>query len=185
MCTILFGSFYFLIYYYNVVCSYYTSFYNVRTVSTSLVCDVVCGGISIRSSRPALYLALSILWFYAIRMSRRSTGAGGSSGTGVSVCPSPRSLRILDICGSFLALVAVPRINTNFYSSSCASYCSLASLVCISTLLEGGLLCLALIIFSMRSSYCIYLLSHRISIAVMVSALTSRYGVFFGCDAVS
>jgi hypothetical protein len=185
MCIVVFCSFYVLIYYYNVVCSYYTSFYNVRTVSTSLVCDVVCGGISIRSSRPALYLALSILWFCAIRMSRRSTGAGGSSGTGVSVCPSPRSLRILDICGSFLAFVAEPRINTNFYSSSCASYCSLASLVYISTLLEGGPLCLALIIFSMRSSYCIYLLSHRISMAVMVSALTSRYGFFFGCDEVS
>ena len=119
-----------------MVCSCYTSVYNVITVATNLVCDVVCGGISIRSSRPALYLALSILLFCAIRMSRRSTGAGGSSGTGVSFFPSPRSLRILDICGSFLAFAAEPRINTNFYSSSVANYYSLVSRVYNSTLVD-------------------------------------------------
>jgi hypothetical protein len=68
-------------------------------------------------------------------MSRRSTGVGIASDSGV-VLSSPRDLRVLDICGSFLALSAEPRIKTNFYSSFAASYCKLASLVYSSTLLE-------------------------------------------------
>jgi hypothetical protein len=142
--------------------------------ATIFVCDAVYGGISIYSMHLALYLAFSILWFWAASISRRSTGAGGSSGVAwsVFVVPSPRSLRILDMCGSFLDLAAEPRINTNFYSSSYASYWSLVSLACSSTLLECGPFCLALTSFIKRSSYSWYFLSHLSSIASMVSEFT-------------
>jgi hypothetical protein len=77
---------------------------------------------------------------------------GCASGV-VFVAPSPRSLRILDMCGSFLALAAEPRIKTNFYSSSVASYYSLVSLVYISTLVELVLFCLVLSSVLNRASY--------------------------------
>jgi hypothetical protein len=85
-------------------------------------------------------------------MSNRSTGAGGVSVVLV-VAPSPRSFLILDMWGSFLALAAEPRIKTNFYSSSVASYYNLASLVCISTLVECVLFYLALSNVTNLSSY--------------------------------
>ena len=72
----------------------------------------------------ALCFALSIFVFYVCRISRRSTGAGGSS-----VVSAPRAFLVLDMCGNFLAFAAEPRIKTNFYSSSYASCYSLASRV--------------------------------------------------------
>jgi hypothetical protein len=95
----------------------------------------------------ALCLALSIFAFNVCSISRRSTGAGGSSGV-----PTPRAFLAFDICGSFLALAAEPRIKTNFYSSSYANYYSLASLACSSTLLECVPFCLALSNFVNRAS---------------------------------
>ena len=83
------------------------------TDATNLVCLIVYGGSSICSMHFALCLALSILVFYACRMSRRSTGAGGSS-----VVSAPRAFLVLDMCGSFLAFAADPRINTKRYSNS-------------------------------------------------------------------
>jgi hypothetical protein len=56
---------------------------------------------------------------------------------------APRDLWFLDICGSFFALSAEPRIKTNFYSSFAASYYKLVSLVYSSTLVECVPLCLA------------------------------------------
>ena len=164
-----------LIYSYSVVCNFSISVCIVRTVATNLVCCVVYGGGSILSIQLALYLALSSLLFCAIRISRRSTGAGGSSGAGVSVFPSPRSLRILDMCGNFFALAAEPRIKTNFYSSSVASYYSLASRVYRSTLVECVPLCLAFSRVVNRASYSWNLFSHLSSIAVTVSELTIIY----------
>ena len=138
---------------YSVVCRSSTSVYNLSMAVTNFVWFAVYGGISIFSRQLALYLALSILLFYVIKISRRSTGAGGSSGIGVAFLPSPRSLRILDMCGSFFALAAEPKIKTNFYSSSCASCCSLVSLACNSTLVECVPFNLALNNFIKRSSY--------------------------------
>jgi hypothetical protein len=117
------------IYYYKVCCRLLTSVYSFSIVSTSLVWFAVYGGVSILSRQLALYLALSILLFCA------------------------NNLRIFDIWGSFLALAAEPRIKTNFYSSSVASYYNLASLVWISTLVECVLFCLALSNVMNRSSY--------------------------------
>jgi hypothetical protein len=138
---------------YSVVCRSSTSVYNLSIAATNFVCCAVYGGISSFSRQLALYLALSILLFYANKISRRSTGAGGSSGTGVAVLPSPRSLRILDMCGSFFALAAEPKIKTNFYSSSYASCCSLVSLAYNSTLVECVPFYLALNSFIKRCSY--------------------------------
>ena len=111
-------------------------------MATSLEWFVVYGGSSILSKQLALYLALSILLFCAYRISSRSTGVGVAVGVSVSVSvvSSPRSLRILDVWGSFFALAAEPKIKTNFYSSSVAIYYNLVSLVYMSTLLEGVLL---------------------------------------------
>ena len=64
----------------------------------------------------ALCFALSNFVFYVYRISRRSTGAGGSS-----VMSAPRAFLVLDMCGSFLAFAAEPSIKTNFYSSSYAN----------------------------------------------------------------
>jgi hypothetical protein len=127
----------------SVVYSVATSDYNYNIAATNLVWCAVCGGSSIRSRQLALYLALSILLFCAAKISSRSTGVGIASDSGL-VEPSPRNLRILDIWGSFFALAAEPRIKTNFYSSSVASYYSLVSRVYRSTLLECVPLCLAL-----------------------------------------
>ena len=138
---------------YSVVSRSSTSVYNLSMAVTNFVWFAVYGGISIFSRQLALYLALSILLFYVIKISRRCTGAGGFSGIGVAFLPSPRSLRIFDICGSFLALAAEPRIKTNFYSSSYANCCSFYSLACNSTLLECGSFYLALNYFIKRSSY--------------------------------
>jgi hypothetical protein len=93
-----------------------TSVCSCITDATNLVCLIVYGGSSICSMHFALCLALSILAFCADRMSRRSTGAGGSS-----VASAPRAFLVLDMCGSFFALAAEPKIKTNFYSSSYAS----------------------------------------------------------------
>ena len=76
---------------------------------------------------------------------------GIASDSGV-VLSSPRDLRVLVICGSFLALSAEPRRKTNFYSSFAASYCRLVSLAYSSTLLECVPLYLAL-------SHCVNLVS--------------------------
>ena len=150
-----------------VVCSSSTSVYSLRIAATNFVCVCVYGGRSIYSMHLALCLALSIFAFSVYRISRRSTGAGGSSGMAWSffALPSPRSFLAFGICGSFLALAAEPRIKTNFYSSSYASYYSLASLACSSTLLECVPFCLALTNFIKRSSYSWYLFSHLSSIA--------------------
>jgi hypothetical protein len=107
-------------------------------------------------------------------MSSRSTGAGGVSGV-VVVAPSPRSFLILDMWGSFLALAAEPRIKTNFYSSSVASYYSLVSRVYRSTLVECVPFCLAFNNVVKRASYSWNLFSHLSSIAVTVSELTIIY----------
>ncbi len=59
-------------------------------------------------------------------MSSTSTGFGdagqaASSGGDSSNCePGSRCFRIVDMCGSFLAFVAEPNTNTNFYSNSLA-----------------------------------------------------------------
>ncbi len=115
----------------RVNCNSSTSVCSCITDATNLVCFIVYGGSSICSMHFALCFALSIFVFYACRISRRSTGAGGSSEV-----PAPRAFLALDMCGSFLALAAEPRINTNLYSSSYANYCSLASRAEASTLLE-------------------------------------------------
>ena len=159
------------IYYVSVFYKETTSFCSERIVATIFVWFVVCGGSSILSIQLALYFALSILLFWAARMSNRSTGAGGVSVV-FSVAPSPRSFLILDMWGSFLALAAEPRIKTNFYSSSVASYYSLVSLVYMSTLVECVPLCLALSRVVKRASYSWNLFSHFCSIAVTVSELT-------------
>ena len=100
----------------------------------------VYGGISILSKQLALYLALSILLFYADKISSRSTGVGVACCNRVSafVLLSPCNFLTFDMCGSFLALAAEPRIKTNFYSSSYANCCSFYSLACNSTLFECG-----------------------------------------------
>ena len=122
---------------------------------TNLEWFAVYGGSSILSKQLALYLALSILLFCAYRISSRSTGVGVAVVVSVSVgvVSSPRSLRIFDIWGSFLALAAEPMIKTNFYSSSFASYCSYYSLAYSSTLFECDPFSLALNFFIRRSSY--------------------------------
>jgi hypothetical protein len=113
-------------------------------------------------------------------MSKISTGAGGVS-FGSTETPAPRSLFILDICGNFLAFVAEPRIKTNFYSSSVASYCSLVSRVYNSTLFVCGVLALAFIRVRSLSSCSANLFSQRNSIALTVSALTIiSYGRVLG-----
>jgi hypothetical protein len=104
--------------YCSVVCRLSTSVYSYSIPPTSLVWVAVYGGISIFSRQLALYLAFSSLWFCAAKISSKSTGVGVACCT---VLPSPCNLLIFDICGSFLALVAEPRIKTNFYSSSCAN----------------------------------------------------------------
>ena len=128
------------IYYFNVFYRLSTSVYSYSIAPTSFVWFAVYGGISILSKQLALYLALSILLFYADKISSRSTGVGVACGNRVSafVLLSPCSFLIFDIWGSFLALAAEPRIKTNFYSSSFASYCSFFSLACNSTLFECG-----------------------------------------------
>jgi hypothetical protein len=143
------------IYYYNVFYRLATSVYSYRIAPTSLVWFAVYGGISILSKQLALYLALSSLLFYAAKISSRSTGVGVAYCVKVSafVLLSPCNLLIFDIWGSFLALAAEPRIKTNFYSSSFASYYSFCSLACSSTLVECGPFYLALISFIKRSSY--------------------------------
>ena len=83
-------------YFCSVVYNDATSFYSDIMVATNLVWFNVWGGSSILSIQLALYFAFSILWFYAVRMSKRSTGAGGVS-FGSVVTPSPRSFFILDI----------------------------------------------------------------------------------------
>ncbi len=108
-----------------------TSVYNYITDATNFVCLIVYGGSSICSMHFALCFALSIFVFYVCRISRRSTGAGGSS-----VVSAPRAFLVLARCGSFLALAAEPRINTNFYSSSYAIYYSLVSRAEASTFFE-------------------------------------------------
>ena len=123
------------IYYVSVFCKEATYFYSESIVATSFVWFVVYGGSSILSMQLALYFALSILLFWAARISSRSTGAGGVSVV-FSVAPSPRNFLILDMWGSFFALAAEPRIKTNFYSSSYASYYNLVSRVYNSTLVE-------------------------------------------------
>ena len=65
---------------YSVVCKSPTSFSSLRIVATNFVCLIVYGGSSIYSLHLALCLALSILLFNVYKISRRSTGAGGSSG---------------------------------------------------------------------------------------------------------
>ncbi len=65
---------------YSVVCSSSTSVYNLRIAATNFVCFIVYGGSSIYSMHLALCLALSIFVFWVYRISKRSTGAGGSSG---------------------------------------------------------------------------------------------------------
>jgi hypothetical protein len=65
---------------YNVVCSSSTSVYNLRIAATNFVCFIVYGGSSIYSMHLALCLALSIFVFWVYSISKRSTGAGGSSG---------------------------------------------------------------------------------------------------------
>jgi hypothetical protein len=113
-------------------------------------------------------------------MSKRSTGVGGVS-FGSTETPAPRSLFILDIWGNFLAFVAEPRIKTNFYSSSVASYCNLASRVCNSTLFVGGVLVFAFIWVRSLSSCSANLFSQRNSMALTVSVLTIiSYGLVFG-----
>ena len=113
-------------------------------------------------------------------MSKRSTGAGGVS-FGSTETPAPRSLFILDILGSFLAFVAEPRIKTNFYSSSVASYYSLASLACISTLIVCGVLLFAFIRVYSLCSCSTNRFSHRNSMALTVSVLTIiSYGLVLG-----
>jgi hypothetical protein len=127
----------------NVACSSSTSVCSLRIAATNLVCYIVYGGSSIYSMHLALCLALFILLFCEYMISRRSTGAGESSGLAwsVFVLPSPFYFRVLGRCGSFFTLAAEPRIKTNFYSSSYASYYSLASLAYSSTLLECVPLC--------------------------------------------
>jgi hypothetical protein len=113
-------------------------------------------------------------------MSKRSTGAGGVS-FGSTETPAPRSLFILDIWGNFLAFVAEPRIKTNFYSSSVASYCSLASRVCSSTLFVCGVFLFAFIRVCSLYSCSTNRFSHRSSMALTVSALTIiSYGLVLG-----
>jgi hypothetical protein len=113
-------------------------------------------------------------------MSKRSTGAGGVS-FGSTEIPAPRSLLILDMWGNFLAFVAEPRIKTNFYSSSVASCCSLASRACISTLFVCGVFLFALIRVYSLYSYSTNRFSHRSSMALTVSALTiTSYGLVLG-----
>jgi hypothetical protein len=55
--------------------------------------------------------------------------------------------------GSFLAFAAEPRIKTNFYSSSVASYCSFVSLAWKSTFVDGGVFYKALIYADNLASY--------------------------------
>ena len=153
-------------------CNSSTSVCNCITDATNLVCLIVYGGSSICSMHFALCFALSIFVFYVCRISRRSTGAGGSS-----VVSAPRAFLVLDMCGSFLALAAEPRIKTNFYSSSYASCCNFASLAYISTLLVGVPLYNVVKRFSNRSSNSRYFYAHLSSIASMVSVFTTiNYG---------
>jgi hypothetical protein len=113
-------------------------------------------------------------------MSNKSTGAGGVS-LGSTVTPAPRNLFILDICGNFLAFVAEPRIKTNFYSSSVASYYNLVSRVYNSTLFVCGVFLFAFIRVRSLSSCSANLFSQRNSIALTVSVLTIiSYGLDFG-----
>jgi hypothetical protein len=128
----------------------------------------VDGGVSIYSIHLARCLAFSCFVFMFCKMSRISTGAGVSSGVGYS----PLVFLDLVVVGSLRALVAVPRIKTNFYSSSFANCCSLFSLVFCSTLMDCVPFCCALINFINLSSYSLYFFSHLSSIAVMVSELT-------------
>jgi hypothetical protein len=161
-------------YYYNVHWRLATSSYSCIIDATSFVWFAVCGGISILSKQLALYLALSILLFYAAKISSRSTGVGVACCNRVSafVLFSPCNFRILDMCGNFFALVAEPRIKTNFYSSSVAIYYSFASRVYRSTLVECVPLCLALSRILNRASYSWNIFYHLSSIAVTVSGLT-------------
>ena len=165
---------------YSVVCSSSTSFSSLRIVATNFVCLIVYGGSSIYSLHLALCLALSILLFNVYKISRRSTGAGGSSGRAWSAFSlfSPRNFRALDIWGSFLALAAEPKIKTNFYSSSYANCYSLASLACSSTLVDCVPFYLALINFVSLSSCSLYCCYHLSSISSIVSVLTRTYVVW-------
>ncbi len=165
---------------YSVVCSSSTSFSSLRIVAINFVCLIVYGGSSIYSLHLALCLALSILLFNVYKISRRSTGAGGSSGRAWSAFSlfSPRNFRALDIWGSFLALAAEPKIKTNFYSSSYANCYSLASLACSSTLVDCVPFYLALINFVSLSSCSLYYCYHLSSIASIVSVLTRTYLVW-------
>ena len=78
-------------------------------------------------------------------MSSISTGSGWAVPV-VSGCSgyesAPFCLRIVVMCGSFLAFVAAPIINTNFASRSFAIVWSACSRACVSTLaLVSGLVC--------------------------------------------
>jgi hypothetical protein len=87
------------IYCFSVFYRLSTSVYSYSIVPTSFVWFAVCGGISILSKQLALYLALSILLFYADKISSRSTGVGVACCNRVSafVLLSPCNFLILDI----------------------------------------------------------------------------------------
>ena len=97
----------------------------VATIFVVLVVDVE---VSICSMYLILFLRFSSLKLKAWNMSRISTGFDDTFGS--SLCGAvPFYFRIVDMCGSFLALAADPMTKTNFASSSFAiswRACSLA-----------------------------------------------------------